>query len=136
MKKLTLLLLVLYITFLNLNVFEMYYEQLMNLLAPEAHNIASSDPVETDAANEEGAGVEEEKPAAAPEPEPQVVRIHERRPAIRFQGVMRMDGVLFALINEETYRSGDFVGDYRLVAVRPQFIEIQGRTRRFRYNLP
>ncbi len=59
----------------------------------------------------------------------------EYRPPLRFQGVMRENGRLYAIINDRTYGINEFVGDNRIVSVNPNFIVIQGRTRRFRYTL-
>ncbi len=66
-----------------------------------------------------------------PEPEPEV----EPAPYMNFQGVLREGRVLYAIIGGEVYRRHDFIRDYRLVEVTPGYIIIQGRTRRFRYNL-
>ncbi|MGM0568152.1 MAG: hypothetical protein ACQESB_02915 [Elusimicrobiota bacterium] len=59
----------------------------------------------------------------------------EYAPAINLQGVIRADGNLSAIIDNDLYQEGDFVRNNRIVEINPDYIILQGRTRRFRYNL-
>ena len=90
-----------------------------------------------DAYLEEPAGGEDSRvPDETPQSsDPLPAEPAERRPYMNFQGVMREDGTLYAVINNVLYKKNDFVRDYRLVEVESSYIVIQGRTRQFRYNL-
>ncbi|GEM_PF-2587939 len=75
------------------------------------------------------------EPSEEEKEEKAVQQITEYAPRMDFRGVMRQDGDFYALIGDDLYGRHDFIGDYRLIEVNPGYIVVQGRTRKFRYNL-
>lgn len=63
------------------------------------------------------------------------VTLSEARPRLKLQGVIRENGDFSAIINNEIYRVNEFIDDNRIVHIASDYIILQGRTRRFRYNI-